>query len=108
MIYFTNFILVFFLPGHSTVIQLLETCHSIVKTKDEEKFCCMVFCDLFKVFDTVWHKGLISKLQMYGICGDLLNWFENYLCNHKQRVMYKPMFSSYRTINAGVPQWFST
>lgn len=39
-----------FLPGHSTMYQLLEIYHSIVKSIDEGKFCCMVFCDLSKAF----------------------------------------------------------
>ena len=44
-----------FLPGHSTVYQLLETYHSIVQSIDEGKYCCMIFCDLSKAFDRVWH-----------------------------------------------------
>ena len=32
-----------FLPGHSTVYQLIDTYHSIVKNIDEGKSCCMVF-----------------------------------------------------------------
>ena len=75
----------FFLPGHSTVYQLLETFHSIVQSIDEGKYCCMIFCDLSKAFDRVWHKGLIFKLQQYDVCGNLLHWFENYLCDRKQR-----------------------
>ena len=93
-----------FLPGHSTVYQLLETYHSIVQSIDEGKYCCMIFCDLSKAFDRVWHKGLIYKLQKYGVCGNLLHWFENYLCDRKQKVMYKDMLSPCRSINAGVPQ----
>ena len=64
----------------------------------------MIFCDLSKAFDRVWHKGLIFKLQKYGVCGNLLHWFENYLCDRKQKVMYKDMLSPCRSINAGVPQ----
>lgn len=37
-----------FLPGHSTVYQLLETYHSIVQNIDEGKFSWMIFCDLSK------------------------------------------------------------
>ena len=31
------------------------------------------FLDISKVFDKVWHKGLISKLKPKGVTGDLLN-----------------------------------
>ena len=61
-----------FLPGHSTVYQLIVTYHSIVKNIDEGKSCCMVFCDLSKAFDRVCHKGLLFKLQTYGMSGNIL------------------------------------
>ena len=35
-----------FLPGHSTVYQLLETYHSIVQNIDKGKLCCMVLRSL--------------------------------------------------------------
>ena len=37
-----------------------------------------VFCDISKAFNRVWHTGLIAKLKQYGICVQLLNWFQNY------------------------------
>ena len=93
-----------FLPGHPTVYQILETYHSIVKSIDEGKSCCMAFCDLSKAFDTVWHKGLLFKLQTYGITGNLLEWFRSYLLDRKHKVMYKNLLSPSNTINAGVLQ----
>ena len=61
-----------FLPGHSTVYQLIETYHNIVKSIDDGKSCCIVFCDLSKAFDRVWHKGLLFKLETNGITGNVL------------------------------------
>lgn len=29
------------------------------------KSCCMVFCDLSKAFDRVWHRYFVSKLHTY-------------------------------------------
>ena len=74
-----------FLPDHSTVFQLLETNHSIVKCIDEGKSCCMIFCDLSNAFDRVQHKGLLFKLQTYGETGNLLEWFRSYLSDKKTK-----------------------
>ena len=63
----------------------------------------MIFCDLSKAFDRVWHKGLIFKLQTYGISGNLLQWFKSYLSHRSQKVIYKDLLSSKFDISAGVP-----
>ena len=63
-----------------------------------------VFCDISKVFDRVWHKGLILKLKSVGITGKLLDWFCNYLSNRKQHVVLNGVSSDWADINAGVPQ----
>ena len=55
-------------------------------------------------FDRVWHKGLLFKLQTYGITGDILQWFKSYLCNRSQKVLYKDLLSSKLNVFAGVPQ----
>lgn len=60
----------------------------------------MIFCDLSKAFDSVWHKGLLFKLNTYGITGNLFKWFKNFLVNRKQRVMYREVLSSIKSINA--------
>ena len=64
----------------------------------------MVFCDLSKAFDRVWHKGHLFKLQIYCISGDLLHWFSSYLGHRSQKVMYKVQLSSQLDIFSGVPQ----
>lgn len=64
----------------------------------------MVFCDVSKAFDRVWHKGLIFKLKQLGIDGELLAWISNYLYNRQQRAVIKSCKSDYKRTNAGVPQ----
>ena len=64
----------------------------------------MVFCDVSKAFDRVWHKGLIFKLKQLGIDGDVLKWVSNYLDNRQLRVVIKSCKSSFRSTNADVPQ----
>lgn len=41
---------------------------------------------------------------IYGICGNLFQWFSSYLCNRFQNVMYKDVLSSSLCVNAGVQQ----
>ena len=52
----------------------------------------------------MWHDGLIFKLKQNGISGRLLQLFENYLLNRKQRVVLNGSRSEYSVIESGVPQ----
>ena len=54
--------------------------------------------------DRVWHDGLIFKLQENGISGKLLLLLKDFLKSRKQRVVLNGQHSSWRDVNAGVPQ----
>ncbi len=93
-----------FLPGHSTIYQLIDIYDQVCKSFENHQPMCMVFCDISKAFDRVWHKGLLFKLKQNGINGNLLKWVENYLHDRKQRVTIRSTNSDFKLINAGVPQ----
>jgi hypothetical protein len=93
-----------FLPNHSTTFQLVDIFHHICQSFDNKQYSCMVFCDISKAFDRVWHKGLLFKLQENGITGKLLKWISNYLNNRYQRVTLRASKSAAKPITAGVPQ----
>ena len=93
-----------FLPGRSTTTQLLEVYHCFCKSIDNNKEVRVVFLDISKAFDKVWHKGLLFKLKKCGIGGDLLEWFQNYLSDRFQRVLINGQSSSWECLTAGVPQ----
>ena len=76
-----------FIPGDSTTNQLTFLYDAFCRALDEGKEVRVVFCDISKAFDRVWHKGLIRKLQAAGITGTVLRWFTNYLKDRKQRVV---------------------
>ena len=59
---------------------------SIVKGLENRQHVACVLLDLSKAFDTIDHKILIKKLELYGIRGRALQWFESYLTNRKLRV----------------------
>ena len=93
-----------FLPNHSTTYQLIDIYHHVCQTFDNDQFSSMIFCDMSKAFDRVWHRDLLFKLRQHGIAGPLLKWISDYLSDRTQRVAVKSCVSSTRSVNAGVPQ----
>ena len=93
-----------FQAGDSTVNQLLYLCNEISNALDNNKELRIIFLDISKAFDRVWHRGLLFKLKSIGIAGDILAWFEDYLSDRYQRVCIKNSTSSWKNISAGVPQ----
>ena len=64
----------------------------------------VLFCDISKAFDRVWHRGLIHKLRDMGCSDELLTWFSSYLSNRRQRVVYNGQTSDWTFVHADVPQ----
>ena len=93
-----------FRPGDSTINQLIFLVHKIYEALEDGKEVRAVFLDISKAFDKVWHAGLLRKLEALGVQSPLLQWFESYLCNRKQRVVIEGQCSDWRTITSGVPQ----
>ena len=63
-----------------------------------------IFIDLSKAFDTVDQEILTKKLELCGITGCNLRWFESYLSNRKQFITYGDKQTNIETITCGVPQ----
>ena len=93
-----------FLPGSSTITQLTEIYDQFCKAVNNGKEIRVVFLDISKAFDRVWHKGLLHKLKKCGITGRLLEWLKDYLTDRQQRVIVNGQFSDWGKLSAGVPQ----
>ena len=93
-----------FIPGDSTVNQLVDIYNTFCKALDDGKQVRAVFCDVSKAFDRMWHQGLLYKLQLSGISGSLLLCFKDYLDNRKQGVVLPGAASSWVDLKAGVPK----
>ena len=93
-----------FTPDDSAINQRLNLTNEFGKALDEGKEIRVVFCDISKAFDRVWHKDLLNKLEHIGTQGSLFLWMKNYLTNRKQRVVIESAHSKWRTIKTGVPQ----
>ena len=64
----------------------------------------VVFLDISKTFNKVWHKGLLFKLKSHGSEGESLSLLEYYLRNREQEVVINGQTSDWRKINSCVPQ----
>ena len=93
-----------FKRGDSTVNQLTHLTNKITEALDKRKDVCLVFLDITKAFDKVWHKGLLFKLRQLSLSNVILKWFSSYLLNRRQQVIIDGVSSSELFITAGVPQ----
>ena len=62
------------------------------------------FLDISKAFDRVWHRGLLYKLQCFGVGGALLKWIEDYITHRSQKVVLNGQEPALMYTNAEVPQ----
>ncbi|CAB4031739.1 Hypothetical predicted protein, partial [Paramuricea clavata] len=93
-----------FLRGKSTTSQLLHVLQDIHQALESRNQVDAVYLDFAKAFDKVSHKLLLIKLHKFGIRGDLLSWFENYLSGRYQRVTVLGETSGTLPVLSGVPQ----
>ena len=64
----------------------------------------MLFFDISKAFDKVWHEGLLFKLECNGVSGPLLATIRSYLSDRVQRIALNGKMSKWTSVTAGVPQ----
>ena len=93
-----------FLRNRSCVIQLLSVLHTIGRNLDKNIQTDVIYLDYAKAFDTVDHNVLLSKLKAYGVSGQLLTWFADYLSGRHQRVVIDGATSQWAPVTSGVPQ----
>ena len=95
-----------FRPSGSCEYQLLSILHEIYKSFDcnPPKDVRGIYLDLSKVFDRVWHDGLIYKIKRIGITGNSLKLIESSLSDRFQRVVLNGQSPSWVPVCAGVPQ----
>ena len=93
-----------FLPGRSTILQLLTVLDTWTETLDAGKITDVIYLDFQKAFDKVPHRRLIQEIRRYGLDGDILTWTENFLTDRQQRVTMQGESSSWTTVTSGIPQ----
>ena len=88
----------------SCVHHLLSITHRIYKTFDASLSLDVrgVFLNFSKVFDRVWHDGVMYKLKALGICGNYYGLIHSFLSDGHQRVVLNSQSSKWSHIKAGL------
>ena len=77
-----------FRQKHSAQHALITLIDKIHTSLENGGIAITILLDLKKAFDTVNHQILLQKLNAYGIRGNMLKWFESYLTDRSQYVVY--------------------
>ena len=93
-----------FNPGDSSVSQLVSLYHNVCNSFDQGHDTQIIFFDISKLFDRVWHKRLLHKLKSIGITCSLLEWLSDYISYRSQRVVIQGTCSEWSAVSSGVPQ----
>ncbi|CAM5084930.1 unnamed protein product [Eretmochelys imbricata] len=93
-----------FTKGKSCPTNLIAFYDKITGSVDEGIAVVVLFLDFRKVFDTVSHSILPSKLKKYGLDEWTIRWTESWLDSQAQRVVINGSISSWQPVSSGVPQ----
>ena len=87
-----------------TVAQLTRLTQLWSEAIDNSDYAGVIFFDLSKAFDKVWHEGLLYKPRAAGICGPAYNWFMSFLADRCQATVVDGHQFPFLPLHAGVPQ----
>ena len=97
-----------FLKGRSTSTAVFNVTKEISSRLSQKLHVASVYLDLSKAFPSVDHQILLQKLEVMGIRGNALAWFQSYLSDRSEFVQInidKKIFLSKSTVSlVGVPQ----
>ena len=93
------------LNEHSTETALIKVQNDILSALDAGSSAILLMLDLSAAFNTIDHDILLSRLcNVYGITGNVLDWFRSYLTGRIQRVVIEDSVSVNQELDFGVPQ----
>ena len=76
-----------FLPGRSTVLQLLIVLDQWTEAVDNGFYVDVIYCNFMKAFDKVPHICLLKVSKYYCIPSKIVEWIESFLTDRKQRII---------------------
>ena len=83
-----------FRTNNSCEQAIQDLCGHTLQYKEDGFKTAAILLDLSKAFDTLSHRLLLKKLELYGIRGHSNKWFESYLSNRDLQVKCKTLSSN--------------
>ena len=93
-----------FQPGKSVAMALTVAQTDWINAKASNELVGLMAFDLSVAFDTLEHLLLLKKLESASIKGIPLKWFQSYLSDRSQCVLWNSALSDYLPLSKGVPQ----
>ncbi|GFV97355.1 probable RNA-directed DNA polymerase from transposon X-element [Trichonephila clavipes] len=93
-----------FVTQCSIVTQLLRVTELIHHGFQNNQAMGMLFVDIAKAFDKIWHDGFLFKMMRLGFSDQLIKIIHSYLNSREFRVRVENSLSTPRPILSGVPQ----
>ena len=88
----------------STTHAILDVINQINYNINQKKMAGLLFVDLTKTFDTVYHEILLQNLDRHYICKKVSDLFRSYLLGRGQFVSISGYCLSAKTVYYGIPQ----
>ena len=93
-----------FRKRRSTESQLLLTLQDLSLALDKGEQVDATLLDFSKAFDVVPHHRLLTKIDHYGVRGNVLHWIRSFLSCRSQQVVVEGHSSAPSPVTSGVPQ----
>jgi hypothetical protein len=89
---------------HRTTLQCMKLMNLVTLNFNSNMSMVVVFLDIEKAFDTIWHFGLLYKLLKLNVSISLIKLISSLLSQRKFRISVEGEISAPRDKQAGVPQ----
>ena len=86
------------------IIRLERYAHSQIHQTTRKRHAAVIFFDIKAAFDSVWHDGLIYKLNELRLPQYLINYLISFLTNRTAAIELENLLSRPFNLNSGTPQ----